>query len=45
MTLQEAILLLEYHNGWRRGKDVIPVTPTDLGIAIDIVIEHFKNNK
>ena len=43
MEIQDAINLLEYHNKWRRGADVKMVNPTDLGVAIDIVVEYFNN--
>lgn len=43
MTLQEAVKLLENHNKWRRGDDTLEmVEPKDLGIAIDLIVEHFN---
>jgi hypothetical protein len=45
MNIKQAIGILQTHNKWRRGCDIEPMTnPTTLGIAIDTVIEHVKNN-
>ena len=45
MKLKQAIGILETHNRWRRGDDTMSMTnPKDLGIAIDVVVEHFKYN-
>lgn len=45
MELKQAIGTLEMHNRWRRGEDVEPMLkPTDIGIAIDTVVEYIKNN-
>lgn len=45
MKLKQAIGLLETHNRWRRGEDIEPMLkPTDIGIAIDTVVEYIKNN-
>ena len=44
MTLKEAIDILEFYNMWRRGYDIEQPQPYDLGIAIDTVIKHFKDN-
>ena len=45
MKLKQAIGVLETHNRWRRGEDVEPILkPSDIGIAIDTVIEYIKNN-
>ena len=45
MNIKQAIGILQIHNKWRRGCDIEPMTnPTTLGIAIDTVIEHVKNN-
>ena len=42
MTLKQAIKIVENHNEWRRDSNVPPktkmVSPTDLGIALDILI-------
>lgn len=43
MTLPEAIEILKLHNEWRRGGDGEMVNPTTLGIAIDLIIEHYKH--
>lgn len=46
MTIKKAIEILEIHNKWRRGDDTIPMTnPTDLGIAIDVIVNYFKKMK
>lgn len=45
MTLEEAVKILECYNIWRRGKIedyVLEYTPTEIGIAIDTVINHVK---
>lgn len=41
MTLQEAVDILRQHNAWRRdnGRCIDMVDPTDVGIAIDTVID------
>jgi hypothetical protein len=45
MNIKQAIGILQIHNKWRRGCDIEPMTnTTTLGIAIDTVIEHVKNN-
>ena len=45
MTLQEAIEILDNHNKWRRGDEIIQmINPTDLGIAIDICLKELKKN-
>lgn len=45
MKLKQAIGVLETHNRWRRGEDIEPMLkPTDIGIAIDTVVEYVKNN-
>ena len=42
---KQAIKILEAHNRWRRGEDVEPmVEPTEIGDAIDVVVEYVKNN-
>jgi hypothetical protein len=43
MELKDAVLILQSHNKWRKGDDVEPmIRPSDLGNAIDIIINHFK---
>jgi hypothetical protein len=45
MDIKQAIGILETHNRWRRGEDSEPMLkPRDIGVAIDIVVEHVKNN-
>ena len=49
MELKEAIEILKRHNLWRRDRnDVSSIKmehPKTLGIAIDIIIEHFEPTK
>jgi len=46
MTLQEAVTILENHNKWRRGDGTLEMAePKDLGMAIELIVEHFKKNK
>ena len=41
MNLTEAKSILKAHQEWRRGDDDSPVSnPTQLGIAIDTILEH-----
>ena len=42
MDMQDAIMLLEHHNKWRRGADIPMVNPTVLGEAIDAVVKEYK---
>ena len=43
MTEKEAIIILIQHNDWRRGNDDLPMTsPELLGIAIDTIIQAWK---
>ena len=43
MTLNEAIVIIENHNKWRRGDDAVKATdPTEYGIAIDILLNKVK---
>ena len=43
MILKQAIEILETHNKWRRSDYTIDmVNPTQLGIAIDTIINHLK---
>lgn len=47
MNLKQAIQKLDLHNQWRRDNeglfDSMPVNPTDLGKAIDVILNHFNN--
>ncbi len=43
MELKEAINILERHNRWRRGADIQMENTKDIGIAIDTVINYFKD--
>lgn len=43
MTLNEAIVIIENHNKWRRGDDTVkPTEPKEYGIAIDILLDAVK---
>jgi hypothetical protein len=43
MKLHEAIEILKKHNEWRRNDENSEATnPTDLGIAIDVIVEHYQ---
>jgi len=43
MKIEEAIEILQVHNRWRRGLiDKYPYTPTQIGLAIDIVLSCAK---
>ena len=42
MDVQEALRLLEHHNKWRRGADILMLNPTVLGEVIDIIVKEFK---
>lgn len=48
MELKKAIQILEHHNYWRRDNNEPPkidmISPKTLGIAIDTILQHFKNN-
>jgi hypothetical protein len=44
MTEKEAIIILIQHNDWRRGNEDLPMTnPKLLGIAIDVIIQEWKD--
>ena len=46
MQLDQAIKIVEQYNNWRRGKERYDMPdPKAIGIAIDIVINHYKNEK
>ena len=44
MKLSKAIEILRFHNKWRRDNSNIYLMtdPTELGIAIDVILESFK---
>ena len=43
MKLTEAIKVLENHNKWRRRDYGVTVHPIELGVAIDAVVDDFRN--
>lgn len=45
MEITEAIKILTEYNKWRRGDDMNHPNPTELGMAIDFIIKHVKNEK
>jgi len=45
MRIETAVNILKVFNRWRRGEDIEPMlSPTDIGIAIDTVVEHLESN-
>lgn len=49
MKIKEAIAILKKHNLWRRDRAETQtykmVNPTQLGIAIDVVVAYFEKDK
>ena len=49
MELKQAVQILKDHNEWRRDDTgLIPqpmISPKDLGIAIDVIVEHLTDKK
>jgi hypothetical protein len=45
MNLIQAIEILRTHNEWRRGADIPMQNQTQLGIAIEIILNHLDNGK
>ena len=45
MKLKKALKILKRHNKWRRGAGIPMENPTQLGIAIDTILETFKPNR
>jgi hypothetical protein len=46
MKLSEAIKILKYANIWRRGdEDLEMPDPTELGIAIDVILDYLTKIK
>lgn len=43
--LKAAVKLLKRHNKWRRGAEIEPTYPTELGLAIDTIVKYFERNK
>ena len=44
MELKKAIGILKVFNRWRRGEDIEPMlSPTDIGIAIDTVVNYLDS--
>lgn len=49
MNLQEAVNVLERHNEWRRNdsvpNNIVMVEPKELGLAIDLIVNHYNEQK
>ena len=46
MSLSKAIEILDEYNWWRRSKIISTmIDPTELGIAIDVIVEHYKEQE
>ena len=49
MDLKEATRVLQVHQDWRRDNenrfDRMPHSPKELGIAIDVILEHLNKTK
>jgi len=43
MTIDEAIMVLELPNAWRKGADIEMQSPTKIGMAIDMVLCELKS--
>ena len=43
MNLLQAIEILRHHSKWRKGFAVTMVRPELLTLAIDVILEHYKN--
>ena len=42
MELQQAIELLKNYNKWRRGAEISQPNPTEIGVAISVVLESME---
>ena len=42
MDVQEALMLLEHHNKWRKGADIPMIKPNVLSEVIDTIIREYK---
>ena len=46
MKLKQAVEILKKHNKWRRGdENITQPAPSQLGIAIDMVVSEFKDKE
>lgn len=45
MKIKKALKILARHNKWRRGAGIPMENPTQLGIAIETILETFKPKK
>lgn len=46
MSLQQAIKILTDHQDWRRGSEEKSMaTPTELGIAINVILDYLNETK
>ena len=44
MTIKKAIEITKHHQAWRRGAEIEMLSPREIGIAIDIIIERIESN-
>lgn len=45
MKLEAAIEIIKTHNKWRKGAEIEQTDPINLGLAIDLVVNHYENNQ
>jgi hypothetical protein len=45
MTTNQAVELLKKYNDWRRGAETEMPHPSEIGLAIEIVIKEIKSRK
>jgi hypothetical protein len=43
MKLQEALSILETHQRWRQGAEILMAEPKVISRALDVVLAYFKN--
>lgn len=44
IALTDAIAILRYHQGWRRGEEKEMINSLLLGVAIDVILDKIENN-
>ena len=44
MTIKKAIEITKHHQAWRRGAEIEMLSPREIGIAIDVLIEKVEGN-
>jgi len=45
MILIDALEIIEKHQSWRRGDDSPQGNPTEIGIALDVVLNAIASNE